>query len=77
MTIKQILEKLDPTDRAALMNAFEEGTTYYVVLADNQFVGVNTDVCPHLNCEQQAGDFRSGTIIRGDQDGTAGEDESN
>lgn len=72
-SITQIMSKLEATDRSALLNAFEEEITYYVEYTRGSWIGVNTDACPHLNCDQQAGDWRAGTILREEANGSHGQ----
>lgn len=62
MTIAEILRSLNHTEHSALLSAMEEEITYYVEFTKGYFIGVNTDACPHLNCDQQAGRWRAGTI---------------
>lgn len=68
-TIKTILNSLEQVDRDALMAAFEEGVTHFVEYRTGRFIGVNTDAVPSLECLQQAGSWREGTIMRTPADG--------
>lgn len=56
-TIQTILNELSPTDRAAIMVAFEDGTGLFVQIADGQYLGVNLtrERFPNLKCVMQNG----------------------
>jgi hypothetical protein len=63
-SIKEILAALPPDDRAALMRAFDALEPFYVEYAPGRFVGAHTDALPHLTCEEKAGSFRAGRIVK-------------
>ena len=62
--IKEILAALPPDDRAALMRAFDALEPFYVEYLPGRFVGAHTDALPHLACEERAGEFRAGLIVK-------------
>lgn len=64
MTISQIMKTIPSMHRDSLMAAFESGTSHYVEWSPGRFLGINTDGISHLLCEQEAGDWREGRIIK-------------
>ena len=62
MTIKEILNTIKPSEKDALMVAFENQIPYFIEFKPGAWVGVNTDAIPNLIVQQTAGLWRSGTF---------------
>ena len=64
MTIREVLDSLEPPKRAQLMYAFEHDLTQFIEFESGKFIGVNTDYVKHLKSTTAAGKWRLGEIKR-------------
>lgn len=58
--LKQLINQLNTNDRNLLMCALEQGSTLWVDLPDNRFIGVNIKNVPILILEYQHGAWSCG-----------------
>jgi hypothetical protein len=62
LTIKDILDSLDPEKKRKLFYAFENGLSQHVNYHNGKFIGVNVTRNQLLNIEQTIGVWSIGTI---------------
>lgn len=62
VSIRSVLDTLDPKDRALLMYAFENGIPQVVKYNKNQFIGVNVAPSTNLSITQSAGLWSVGVV---------------
>lgn len=62
MTVKDILDNLDPKAKQLLMYAFEHEFSQYITLPGNTFIGVNVDPIKHLEIQSKAGAWSIGKV---------------
>ena len=60
--INEAFKELNPTDRDALMEAFDNLTPFYVRLSNNKFLGAHVGDDPNLVIEATNGYWFLGTI---------------
>lgn len=64
MSIPQIMKMIPSMHLDSLMVAFESGSSHYYEWSPGRYLGIYTDGISHLQCEQKAGDWREGRIIK-------------
>lgn len=55
MSIKSILDNLEPGEKRRLVHAFDNGFSQYVELENNRYVGVNIGSAPNFKILETAG----------------------
>jgi len=63
-TLKELLDSLPESERGALEYSFENGLTYYVMLDNERYIGVNTRNVAHLipDMEKSVGVWSVGKV---------------
>lgn len=62
MTIKSIIDALEPEDRRRLLHAFDNTFSQFVEYAPGKFIGVHIQNIPSLEIEIEVGDWSIGII---------------
>lgn len=62
--IRELYDNLTPEERKELMCAFEEGSSHYIVLPMDKFLGVNVQPSKHLHILEVAGMWVYGELIK-------------
>lgn len=62
ITLREMLNSLDDSDRRRLNYAFENGLQQFAILKDGKYIGVNTEKVKYLIPETKVGVWAVGTV---------------